>query len=211
LFITHEHTDHTAALCLRRPFAARYAIPVYGEPVFWSEWDARQSGELPLWLRNPIKAGETVAVGDLSVSAIGKPHDTRSSVGYLISDGRESVAVLTDLGHVPATVAQAVNGADYLIMESNHDVEMERTSGRPWPLVQRELGDRGHLSNEQSLQALCRIAGPSTRLVLLAHLSLECNRPELARRVVGDGLVCAGHRCAVEVAPADGPTDWFPR
>jgi phosphoribosyl 1,2-cyclic phosphodiesterase len=78
-------------------------------------------------------------------------------------------------------------------------------------LVQRVLGDRGHLSNEQSLQALCRIAGPSTRLVLLAHLSLECNRPELARRVVGDGLVCAGHRCAVEVAPADGPTAWFPR
>lgn len=211
LFITHEHSDHTAALRLRKPFAVRHGIPVYAEPVFWRQWDAEQAGELPHDLRREIRAGETVRVGELMIRAVGKPHDTRSSVGFIVSDGVDSLAVLTDLGHVPDEVAQAVGGVNYLVMESNHDVNMERSSGRPWPLVQRVLGPRGHLSNEQSLAALCRIAGPVTRLVLLAHLSLDCNTPELAQRIVGDGLAAAGRNCAVEVAAAGGPSGWLPR
>lgn len=211
LFLSHEHTDHTSALRLRKPFAARHGIPVYAEPAFWRAWDAERAGEVPETLRRLVSAGETVKIGGLRVRAIAKPHDTRSSVGFVVSDGDESIAVLTDLGHVTDDLTRAICGVDHLIFESNHDVEMELTSGRPWPLIHRVLGDRGHLSNEQCLTALLRVVGPRTRTVLLAHLSLDCNDPDLVRRVVGGGLAAAGHRCAVEIAHPDRPTGWLPR
>lgn len=211
LFISHEHVDHTNALRLRKPLAVRHRIPVYAEPAFWRTWDAERSGEVPETLRREVSPGETVRVGGLSVRAVAKPHDTQSSVGFVVSDGEERVAVLTDLGHVNDEITQAIAGVDHFVFESNHDVGMELASGRPWPLIHRVLGDRGHLSNEQCLAALLQVVGPSTRTVLLAHLSLDCNDPDLVRRVVGGGLVAAGHRCALEIAPPDRPTGWLPR
>jgi phosphoribosyl 1,2-cyclic phosphodiesterase len=211
LFVSHEHTDHTIALRLRRPFAARHDIPVFAEREFWQVWDREQAGDLPPSLRRTVRPGESVRVGGLHVRPIGKPHDTMSSVGFLVGDGEETMAILTDLGHVPEALMREVSGVNHLVFESNHDVKMEKTSGRPWPLVQRVLSDHGHLSNEQCLAALLRIAGPLTRTILLAHLSLDCNDPDLARRVVGGGLASAGHRCVVEVAKPNSPTGWLPR
>ncbi|MGE5559624.1 MAG: MBL fold metallo-hydrolase [Chloroflexota bacterium] len=211
LFLSHEHTDHTIALRLRKPFAARHGIPVFAEHEFWRVWDRESAGDLPHALRRTIRPGEPVSIGSLRVRAIRKPHDTESSVGFLVSDGDERLAVLTDLGHVPASVEQELGAVHHFVFESNHDVNMERSSGRPWPLVQRVLGDYGHLSNEQCLAALMRLAGPQTRTVLLAHLSIDCNDPELARSVVCGGLAAAGRRCAIEVAAPNRPSGWLPR
>lgn len=211
LFITHEHSDHTSALRLRKPFAVRHRVPVYAEPAFWRVWDGDRLGELPDALRREVSSGETIRVGGLSVRAVAKPHDTNSSIGFVVSDGDERVAVVTDLGHVNDDVARAIAGVEHIVIESNHDVTMELASGRPWPLINRVLGDRGHLSNEQCLAALLRVVGPRTRTVLLAHLSLDCNSPALVRRVVGGGLAAAGHCCTLEIAPPDRPTGWLPR
>lgn len=211
LFISHEHTDHMRALCLRHPFAAKHGIPVYAERAFWEVWNRDLPGDLPAELCREVAPGRPLPVGGLTVCAIGKPHDAHSSVGFRISDGEEDIAILTDLGHVPDDVADAVAGVTHLVFESNHDVGLEKASGRPWPLIRRVLGDHGHLSNDQCLAALLHIAGPLTRTVLLAHLSIDCNSPELVRRVVGSGLASAGRGCAVEVAHPDRPTGWLPR
>lgn len=210
LFITHEHVDHTTALRLRHPFAVRHSIPVYAQPEFWDIWRRDAMSELPAELRRDVRPDETVRVGELSVRAVGKPHDTESSIGFVVSDGEESLGLFTDLGHVPDDIFAAASGAEYYIFESNHDVEMEKRSGRPWSLIRRVLGERGHLSNEQCLSALSHVAGPLTRCILLAHLSLECNTPDLARKVVGEGLAAVGYNGALEVAHPNRPSGWLP-
>lgn len=43
---------------------------------------------------------------------------------------------------------------DVLLLEANHDVRMLQVGCYPYPLKQRILGDRGHLSNESSGQFL---------------------------------------------------------
>ena len=61
---------------------------------------------------------------------------------------------------------------------------MLRNSGRPAQLQHRIHGKRGHLSNQAAIELLPKIIGPATRHLILAHLSDECNRPELVEKGV---------------------------
>ena len=72
---------------------------------------------------------------------------------------------------------------------------MLQESGRPWSLKQRIAGRHGHLSNEDAAAAAEEIMSAELRHLYLGHLSRECNRPELAHRVMLDCLqrIGAGH------------------
>jgi phosphoribosyl 1,2-cyclic phosphodiesterase len=54
----------------------------------------------------------------------------------------------------------------------------------PYPLKQRILGERGHLSNESAGQLLCRILHDNIKKIYLGHLSKENNYAELAYETV---------------------------
>ena len=66
------------------------------------------------------------------------------------------------------------------MIESYHDVDMLINSNRPWYLKKRILSDKGHLSNEQSAIYMSKCIGEKTKQIMLAHLSEECNDPEVA-------------------------------
>jgi hypothetical protein len=88
-------------------------------------------------------------------------------------------------------------GVDVLAIEYNHDEKMERSSSRPAYLVQRVLGDKGHLSNRQAAEltrAIATRSGPGfpSHLVQL-HLSRDCNHPHLAE--------CAGRGALASLNP----------
>ena len=58
---------------------------------------------------------------------------------------------------------------------------MERASRRPRFLVERVLGDFGHLSNRQAADAVRRFAAADElQAVVQLHLSRDCNTAELA-------------------------------
>lgn len=200
IFVTHEHIDHIRALTLKYPFSLRHRVPVFAPGRVWSGW--RHPGAIGR--QEVLDASDTVRVGDLTISALAKPHDAVEPVAYLVEGGGTRLAVVTDLGMVPATLVDELRGSDFLIFEANHDREMELRSDRAWPVIQRALSDHGHLSNEQAAAALARIITSRTQAILLAHLSLDCNRPELALEVVGRSLARAGYSGTLEAAPACG-------
>ena len=53
-----------------------------------------------------------------------------------------------------------------------------------WPLKQRILSDEGHLSNEESAQALLDVIGTNTKQVFLGHRSQHNNIRSLAHLTV---------------------------
>ena len=69
-------------------------------------------------------------------------------------------------------------------MESNHDVEMLNNGPYPFPLRQRILSDKGHLSNHDSAKYIGDFIGPKTTNIVLAYLSHENNTPELAKETL---------------------------
>ena len=73
---------------------------------------------------------------------------------------------------------------DALLLEANHDVNMLQVGPYPYYLKQRILGERGHLSNENSGRLLSRILHDNLSAIVLGHLSKDNNLPELAYEAV---------------------------
>jgi hypothetical protein len=93
---------------------------------------------------------------------------------------------------------------DLLGVEFNHDVAMQRSSGRSRALIMRNLGDRGHLSNRQGAEfvqaVLARSRRGALRHLVLLHLSQQCNLPDLAIETARSALGPPGRRIAVHAA-----------
>ena len=87
---------------------------------------------------------------------------------------------MTDLGYYDDVIMEKMKNLDALLVEANHDIHMLQAGSYPYPLKQRILGERGHLSNESCGQLLSRILHDSLKYILLGHLSRENNYPELA-------------------------------
>lgn len=203
VFITHEHSDHVAAL---RVLAKKYSLPVYATAGTLCALDTTGNyAELDTQVC-PI---EGVAAGGIHVRPFRTMHDTIESCGYIVTtaDGRR-VAIATDTGCVTETIRNAITGCDLVYIESNHDVEMLMNGFYTYPLKQRILSERGHLSNAACAAELPRLAQNGTARFILAHLSQDNNLPEFARKASFDALRSAGLRegldFTLDVAPPDG-------
>ena len=94
-------------------------------------------------------------------------------------------------------------------MEFNHDLAMELASGRSPRLIDRVLGDEGHLSNTQGAALVRAVLGRSeigrVRHLVQLHLSRQCNRPYLAREAANAILDDFTFRVEVHTARQDEP------
>ena len=115
------------------------------------------------------------------------------------------VGIATDLGTPTVSVRHALKHCDLLILEANHDEVMLRTGPYPWSLKSRIAGRHGHLSNRAAALLATELHHPELAGVVLAHLSQECNVPDLALEVVGAALERKGFDAFLRVAAQDVP------
>lgn len=187
IFITHEHSDHIAGL---GGLADKLRIPVYCNRATKEEIERILEVQAEFRL---FTTGGSFEVGDITVETFMIPHDAQDPVGYLLRTPAGNVGFATDLGHVTRLVAERIRVAHALVLEANHDVKMlQDCPRRPWSLKQRILGRHGHLSNEAAADCTADIMTANLRHLYLGHLSSECNKPELARRVVQQRLDSIG-------------------
>lgn len=209
ILITHEHSDHIAGLGV---MARKYGIPIYGTKGTLAEIKRASSlGKIDEGLFHEIHADEKMTIKDLTIHPMQVSHDAAQPVAYRVAYGSQKVAVCTDLGHFTDYTVDCLRGMDALLLEANHDVNMLQVGPYPYPLKQRILGDRGHLSNENSGRLLSRILHDNLQSILLGHLSKENNIPELAYEAVrmeitlGDNPYNAGD-FEIQVARRSEPT-----
>ncbi|MBP6275754.1 MAG: MBL fold metallo-hydrolase, partial [Roseburia sp.] len=105
-------------------------------------------------------------------------------VAYKMKQPGKSMAVMTDLGIYDDHIVEKLKGLDVLLLEANHDVHMLQVGSYPYPLKQRILGEKGHLSNELSGRLLGEVLHDHFGTVFLGHLSKENNYAELAYETV---------------------------
>lgn len=195
IFVTHEHIDHVKGLGV---MARRYQLPIYMNEKTWNALPS-SVGEIPTSLQHILEAGVTLDVDHLHIQTIPISHDAADPMGYRFHEDQESLAIVTDLGYVNQRILDQVAGVDTLIWESNHDVEMLRMSTYPWNIKRRILSDMGHLSNEDSGEALLEITKGVGEQIYLAHLSQDNNVVELAHLTVKQILEGAGARVGKDV------------
>lgn len=123
------------------------------------------------------------------VEAIRFAHDALGTVGFIFGTGDLRFGFATDLGRVPQVLLDRFVDLDGIAFESNYDPTMQRMSNRPESLKNRIMDGGGHLSNEQSLAAICHIASESSlQHIVLLHLSRQCNSPALIHDLYLDNL-----------------------
>ena len=208
VLITHEHTDHVSALPVlcKQTGAAVYTAEGTARALCakWSGLEERFRVFLP---------GQRFAVEGLEVHAFATSHDCACPVGYSVSDGGRKLALCTDTGVVTPEARDGVRGAQTLIGEFNYDPKMLRTGPYPVYLQDRIRGLRGHLSNEMGGELAAWAAQRGTGRIVLAHLSQENNRPEIALEEARRALRALGLRDGQDVevlaAPRERPTGWM--
>lgn len=191
ILVTHEHSDHIAGVGV---LSRRWNLPVYATEDTWVAMDEKSCMRgVSLPNRRAFSNREAFYIGNLAVAPFPIPHDAADPVGFSLMNGGRKICVATDLGHIAGEWMHALEEANIVLLEANHDLELLRASTRYHArLKSRILGRKGHLSNGDSGTALTRLAEGGLRHVVLGHLSAETNSPELAHNTVCSVLREAG-------------------
>lgn len=195
ILITHSHSDHVSALPVLLKHTRATLVCSHGT---FTAIASRLPCGVPVTLFNP---GEKLALGEIPAKTFSTSHDAPGSCGYVLGRGAEQVAVCTDLGTMSGDLFETIRGSGTVLLECNHDVQRLWNGPYPYPLKQRILSDRGHLSNAFSAKVAVRLCQTGTRRLLLAHLSAENNTPQLALSAVRGALEQAGLEAHVALAP----------
>ena len=163
ILITHEHIDHIGTLD-----RYRNQIPIYASEGTLRHFDYEVIPE------------DSFDIGTLTILPFSTSHDAVNPMGYVILSGGSKLVYMTDTGCVPDESLPYIKNADYYIVESNHDLKMLMDSDRPAALKRRIHSDCGHLSNVDSAIYMSECVSEKTKAIYLAHLSEECNTPEIA-------------------------------
>jgi phosphoribosyl 1,2-cyclic phosphodiesterase len=219
VLLTHTHGDHwnerSFTHLLRRGITLychaehRRRLPT-ASPAF--------ADLLAAGLVRSYAPGQELALGaGLRCRPVRVSHDAGATCGFRFECAPDFfgatwvLGYVADLGTWDASLAKTFANVDALAVEFNHDVRLQLDSGRTPGLIERVLGDAGHLSNAQAAAFVRAIlshseAGRLHDLVQL-HLSRECNRAKLARAAAQEAL--AGQMTRVHVARQNSPGPSF--
>ncbi|MGR3741163.1 MBL fold metallo-hydrolase [Companilactobacillus sp. DQM5] len=185
ILVTHEHSDHIQGVGV---LARKYGIQVYANQGTWEAMNSK-IGKVDNENKHIFDMGTTLSFKDLDVESFGVSHDAAQPQFYQFHYDNKSFAILTDTGYVSQRVKGIISKADAYLMECNHDIDMLRNGRYAWPLKQRILGDKGHLSNLDGANTLMDIMGDNTKQIFLGHLSPENNLKDLAHKTVAEDMM----------------------
>jgi phosphoribosyl 1,2-cyclic phosphodiesterase len=193
--LTHEHSDHIGAVgvMLRRTAWAFLATPETKAAV-----EAIHAIQIPAERWIPLTPGRPVDWAGWRIHPFATPHDASDPVAFRLEAGGFQAAVVTDLGHGTALVADHCRDLDLLVLEANHDVGMLREGPYPAAVKARILSRVGHLSNDAMAELLAAVLSRRLKDVVLAHLSETNNHPDLARFAAEGAL--RGHGARLRLA-----------
>lgn len=177
IFITHSHGDHVNGI---EQYNKRYKGKIYLTEIMYKE--------LGIELKNHEFINEDFKLDEIDIEIIKLSHDTEDTNGYIFTENKKSLVYITDTGYINKKNLNKIINKNVYIMESNHDVEMLMTGKYQYHTKIRIVGDKGHLSNQDSARYLSKIVGEKTKYILLAHLSNENNTKEKALTTLNDSL-----------------------
>jgi len=170
IFVTHEHRDHIHAAGilsrrLRIPLFANHATAEFIEKPFGVEY---------------FETGVPFSWKGVEISPFQISHDAADPVGFRFEDNSCALGYATDIGRVTPLLVHSLRECAGLVLEANHDSAMLFDCQYPWQVKQRISSSHGHLSNDQAVGLLRKIAHLGLRCVVLAHLSEQSNTPDKA-------------------------------
>lgn len=170
ILITHAHNDHVRSL---HSFSRVYKTKIYIGKSTFNEYLKKDL------INNYEFLEEINNINGIDVSLIPISHD-KSGYGFVLTYNNKSICYLTDTGYINVKYHPLMTNKTIYMLESNHDVEMEMNGSKDQMTKERNIGDMGHLSNEDCAMYLTRLIGDSTKAIILMHISEHDNTYDLA-------------------------------
>jgi phosphoribosyl 1,2-cyclic phosphodiesterase len=193
VLLTHTHSDHWKDATLA--YLHRHQVPLWCHPGHHTVLRTYSDAFVSLQDGGLVRSFEAHQGFALAPALRCRPlpvrHDGGATFGFRLEGAADlfgqcgAIGYVADLGCWDDELASHLAEVDLLAVEFNHDVAMQHASGRMPRLIQRVLGDHGHLSNGQAADLVRAVLERSTagrlRHLVQLHLSRECNHPSLAR------------------------------
>lgn len=174
IFLTHIHSDHLRGV---KVLSKKLKVPVISHEK--CQIEKFISGRV--YKKIPVCEDTEYNFGDVKVFPFSISHDAPFPLGYHFSCGSRSFTLLTDTGRVSEAMYYYVRNAETLFLEANYNPAMLENGPYPPSLKKRIASGHGHLSNNDAINLLNRLAedGESrVKKVYFCHLSEKNNSPE---------------------------------
>lgn len=207
VLLTHEHSDHCRGVSR---LARRHGLPIYATRGTLEHLALDPADGYTI---HEVRSGRPFEIGRGSpgfrVECFSIPHDAREPVGFTVEDeaGRR-LGLASDLGCRSQLAWGRLRDLDFLVLETNHDLQMLRGGPYPWHLKQRVASRHGHLSNREAAEGIAELVSDRLAAVLLYHLSRTNNSPTLAAQTMGEALSTVGSSAQVILTDQNEPTPW---
>jgi len=205
ILISHEHHDHAQGIDV---LLRQRDIPVFANALTREALSHKMKSSIAWKI---FHSGQTFSLGELSINSFRISHDAAEPVGFVLNGNNTQLSIVSDVGHVTHLMRENLRGSHGLYIEANYDQSLlERDTKRPWATKQRIVSRHGHLSNNQTAELLAEIACEKLKLVMLSHLSSDCNSPDIAVNTVSSSLRQNGFQHVdVICAHQDEPSKWL--
>ncbi|MCM1021312.1 MAG: MBL fold metallo-hydrolase [Muribaculum sp.] len=177
--ITHDHSDHMRyvyTLLRTNRHMKLYCTPRALQGMLRRHNISRRLKDYQVNIYKEIP----FEIDNFKITAFEVMHDGTDNAGFYIQHDDRAITVATDLGCISPRVDYYMRLSDYLVIESNYDLNMLRFGPYPEYLKARIRACNGHMDNAETARYLAEIHTPRLRYVFLCHLSQDNNAPEVA-------------------------------
>ncbi len=181
IFLTHEHSDHISGLKV-------LSKKLSNTKIFSTSGTAKSIDCVQRV--NIFNEGDSLELKDMTIDTFSLSHDALNPVGFSVKVSDKKFSVVTDTGKITEDIFNNICDSDILFLEANYEPDILKISSYPRYLKDRIVSDLGHLSNLDTAQCIIDMVRSEnkSRQVLLSHLSLENNSPDLAKITIGNIL-----------------------
>jgi phosphoribosyl 1,2-cyclic phosphodiesterase len=179
ILLTHDHNDHVRyayALLRKNKHMLLYCTPRCLNGLLRRHNISRRIKDYhkAIYKEIPFEAaGFTITAFEIS-------HDGTDNVGFALDRGDHHFVVATDMGKITDRADHYMRMANYLMLESNYDLDMLKNGRYPEHLQARIIGEQGHLDNVVAAEYVKTIVSPTLQHLFLCHLSNDNNTPDIA-------------------------------
>ena len=189
--ITHDHSDHMRfayGLLRKYKHMALYCTPRAMNGIMRRHSVSRRLKDYQVNIYKEIP----FTIDNFTITAFEVMHDGSDNAGFFIEHDDRAFTIATDLGSISERADHYMRRADYLMIESNYDLNMLLFGSYPEYLKSRIRNVNGHMDNKDTAEYLAKIYSERLKYVFLCHLSADNNTPEEALKASRTALENAG-------------------
>ncbi|MBN2312285.1 MAG: hypothetical protein JXM79_00055 [Sedimentisphaerales bacterium] len=178
LVVSHMHSDHISYYPLR--VIENEGIPIrIHENCYLQLKEKHFNGYGFSTLKLKPFSDKDFRVGDLTFQPFEVSHNPLfPTYGFIVKYKNVKTVIAADFNDWKDVLGYFID-SDFIFVESNYDVELLRLNYNP--------NSRFHMPNPETGKLLCRMRSDSTKppqAVMLGHLSLIRNRPQIALKEI---------------------------